>query len=214
MAELPDRTFVDAVDVLPEDLELEPFESFVELGSGFNSRALRVGDMVFKVGKRATSWDEAQELAGTMESEHDLIAGYVGDSMPLTTFSVVESVSKSHRYRVVTEQDFVPGKTLREFLNQPDKNTRTLQRFLLLCMDMHDDTRMIPDLANVEGGFSVIRTGNLVVQGEKPILVDTTFGKMQRSRVLGRFINQRIRMGVERMFEPMFLRTQLEDFRG
>lgn len=64
---------------------------------------------------------------------------------------------------------------------------------------MYKKERVIPDVGNIEGGFfNIFDSRNVVVSDNKPTLVDTSFGRIQRSRSLGGLWSYLISRGVKR----------------
>lgn len=170
-----------------------------EIGKGFNSTAYQVGDFVVKVSRRTYHQAEAYEVAQSMNQERQLLARYHDAAHLPPTTSWVANLGDGERNNIVTMQPFIAGRTLAEHIADPTSGNVEIEIFMINALTMFYKEDKIADLCNLEGGFNLMRTGNLVVTDEaKPVLVDDTFGKLQRSKLFGRAINGGIARGVTR----------------
>ncbi len=185
MTRLPD-TFPD-IDLGATSLELTDGILAEPIGGGFNSQAWRIGSQVLKVTKGSVSHIDADLLRLTMLGEHLTLEESLGDYMPPTEYFVAVENSDEERAHVVTVQPFVEGKGLIDFISNPDSSVDNLQEFLERCRQVYHKNKLMPDIGNIETAFNVFRNSNVLVEGEddQPVLVDTTFGKIQRSKALG-----------------------------
>lgn len=166
--------------VLAADMEFEG------LATGFNSSAWRVGSQVVKATRQPKNPGDATHLRDVMSREHELLERFVGEFMPETEYFVAEELegSKAH---VVTVQPFVEGVSLPVFLEDEHAPITPLREFLRKSQATFRQARRMPDIACMEDGFNVLRTSNIIITGDEghPKLVDTAFGKTQRSKSLG-----------------------------
>lgn len=167
------------------------------LGYGYNSSAWRIGIQVLKVTAQHGSLDTARSLLENMEAEYALLERFLGVYMPETRYSLGQD-RRTHDLHVVTAQPFKKGTPLPEFLANPDNDTDPLQKFLAKSQDVYREERRMPDIACIENGFNVLVDSNILIREDEddtPILVDTNFGKTQRSRSLGPLWNALIYTG-------------------
>lgn len=176
-----------AIDLSGTELEIIDAELAEPLARGFNSQAWRLGDQVVKVTRGSVDLIDADVLRLLMQGEHDVLEDVIGDHMPPTTYSVAEETDNEGKGRVVTVQPFMEGTALWDFLGQPQSPVEPLQKFLELCRQVYKKNKLMPDIGNIETAFNVFRNSNILISPEddQPILVDTTFGKIQRSEFLG-----------------------------
>jgi hypothetical protein len=193
----------------PDVLLETPHVTFGQLeviGSGMNAEAFRVGGFVLKASSPFSSETVAIDRAAAMYGEQTRLQVYHGSDMPPTTTWVAPDRRLAGRFRALSLQPFIPGKTLKEHVADPEADNQAILSFLNQALRMHSETGEIADLANIEGAFRLIRTGNLVIQADsKPWLVDTNFGKIQRSKRLGpawsRMIARGVRHGIGKIEE-------------
>ncbi len=171
---------------IPEGVTPEP------LARGFNSRPWKIGNQVVKV---TSQTDNPHDLLDSMLGEHNLLENHVGDHMPPTNYAVVERVDGKGAH-VVTTQPFIEGVHLPDFLNKASNPVDELRDFLRKCRQVYKETGLMPDIANIQQGFNVLGNTNIIIgEDQRPILVDTTFGKIQRSKSLGPTWNTAIYCG-------------------
>lgn len=175
------------------------------LGGGLNSQVAAIDDHVIKVGRQLQEPAAAKQLADVLQAEHGAMADYVGENMPRTMYAVVASAARPSLARVVTVQERKTGMYIGDYINQPGDqvNAIPLLDFLYRSLELRDRYQIIPDLAAVQGGFNLFRSTNVVISSHGPdahvpFLVDTNFGKVQRSDQLGRLWTRAIVWGVER----------------
>lgn len=157
------------------------------LAAGFNSSAWKTGSQVLKVTKQGKDPVAAMHLLETMRREDDTLRGFIGDFMPETEY-ILALQTEGTQAHVVTVQPFVEGVGLPDFLGRPDAQTDPLQEFLAKSKEVFRNVKLMPDIACIEDGFDVFRSSNILIREDKeakPELVDTTFGKTQRSASLG-----------------------------
>jgi hypothetical protein len=191
------------LDINPEGLPFPADAALRPLAGGFNSWVFEAGSYVVKVSKSLTSSERALRLTQTMHDEYRRIAEFVDDYLPPTTYRTMPSTSRQRKHRVVIIQDFISGPPLPDYLRRPHAQTDELAAFFELCLRMHHQTGLIPDLANVQTAFDPLLNTNVVMSpnekdGVKPFLADTSFGKIQRSRALGPLWSMAIAQGVQR----------------
>lgn len=170
------------------------------IGNGFNSRAFLAPDLglVIKLcdGKDTES---ARALHNAMRDEHDLAEEFYAEHIPRTGFVMVrnEITGLDH---VVAVQDYKKGMPVAEFLEHADADTSALESLLIKGLLAYSATRKISDMACIEHGFfNPMKSPNTIIDdGGFAWLVDTTFGKIQRSRQLGLIWNTAIANGVSR----------------
>lgn len=184
-------------------------------GGAFNSDVFRVGTEIVKISKNSMSNTKAEELVGIMMGEHAALEDIIGEHMPPTDFIVAETEGRSAH--AVTLQPFVEGISIKELL-EAGHPTEALEDFLEKCKEVFRETGLMPDIAHIQHRwFSVFLNGNIKMQQLKedtdadkeftPILVDTTFGKLQRHKLTGDFWSKRIYWGAVRA--QMKLRGEL-----
>lgn len=174
------------IDLSATGIVLPPDEAPEILAAGFNSSAWRIGSQVVKVTKQPKAPGEAAYLLDIMRWEHELLERFIGRYMPGTEYFVAEQLDDSKAH-VVTVQPFVEGVSLPAFLDKPESPVEPLQEFLIKSQETFRKARQMPDIACVEDRFNVLRNSNVLITDDEghPELVDTTFGKTQRSRSLG-----------------------------
>lgn len=183
---LPDLDWETAGIAIPCDVEPEA------LARGFNSRAWRVGNQVVKVTRGSL---DASVLLGAMQSEHDVLEQHLGDYMPPTEYRTAKTKDGKSSH-VITTQPFIEGVQLPDFLADPSSPTGELRAFLRKCRRVYRETGLMPDIANIQQFWNVLRNSNILMdEAAGPVLVDTTFGKIQRSRTLGSIWNTAIYSG-------------------
>lgn len=191
---------IGQIDVDFGAIGLEASANITRLGEGFNSQALLVGSEVVKISKRRMPQTQAQEHMTVLIHEHELIRRFVGDYMPDTRFETMPTRHDPEYARAVTIQPFVAGISFKDLVIA-DTDTQDIQQFLKRASEMYRETGQVPDLANIETFFNIFRNSNLVIQPEencRPFLVDTNFGKLQRSKALGGLWSRAIARGIRR----------------
>lgn len=172
------------IDLEPVGLILPVGSEPERIGAGFNSQVWRVGERVVKITKASLDDGSAENLRATMQYEHAVLEDFIGEHIPDTTYETVDSPDGSGAH-VMTIQPFVKGTSLLDFWRSGD-DLDSLDIFLERCQRIFDNTGLMPDIAVPRTGFNVIRSHNILVNVEgEPILVDSTFGKIQRSKVFG-----------------------------
>lgn len=170
------------------------------IGNGFNSRAFLAPDLglVIKLcaGKDTNG---ARTLHSAMTAEHNLAEEFYAEHLPRTGFVVLrnEITGLDH---VVAVQEYKKGLPVAEFVAQADADTSVLESLLIKGLLAYSATRKISDMACIEHGFfNPMKSPNTIIDDSGfAWLVDTTFGKIQRSRQLGRIWNTAIANGVSR----------------
>ncbi len=200
-------TGLEQLDIVADSLALPTEAEVIALGGGLNSRVVRVGDQVLKASKPPAVPTAAHEHMQTLEREQQLLESYLGEHIPSTTYAVVASRKQPQLARVVTIQEHVEGVSLAEFTANPSVDPTHVVGFFERCLMMYRETKQVADVANIETRFNIFKNGNLVVptKGSSagiPSLVDTNFGRIQRSKALGPtwsyFIARGIRRGVKK----------------
>jgi hypothetical protein len=194
---------LSGLDINPSSLPFNSNVLLTPLDGGFNSYAYRIGSQVIKVSKACGPAEMTDKLLRTMQREHDTMAAFIGDNMPETIYSIAGTRDDPGIFRIVTLQDFVEGTVLPKYITRPDAEADQLIDFLKRCLRMHDETYLIPDLANIQTGFNIFRNTNVVIEKipghpARPILTDTNFGKKQRSSTFGSVWTWAIAVGVRR----------------
>lgn len=190
----------------------------VRLGRGFSSSVYRVDEQVIKIGHSFLDLARADTYRLTFFAEHSLIDDYLGDHIPPTEFHVARSATDSKLGKVVTIQQYVDGyKNIADYVAANidsgwHKPVAPIRDMLLQGLEMFDDTRMVPDMANIQQGFSVFTNRNIIVDEDgDPHLVDTNFGHIQRSYRLGPLWHRMIRRGISQLAEGPLLNTPLAE---
>lgn len=172
------------------------------LSQGFNARAWKLGGDVVKLSKSPTSPDSAESLLGKMLDEHGMLEEDLGEHMPETRYATVPVDGEEDSVHIAAVQPFIVGETLTEFLGRHNSRTEALEEFLEKCVGVYRARRVMPDIGRVEQGFSVLRNSNVIIDAfsdnAHPVLVDTNFGKIQRSGALGPVWNWQIYRGALR----------------
>ena len=178
------NTFPD-VDLDAAGLSFNPGEEPEYLGGGFNSSAWVAGDRVLKITSHGDDRIGASKLLEAMKREHGTIEPYLGENMADTSYSLVDERSGSATH-VLVVQPFIEGESLREFFSRPDADVDSFVTFLERAMAAYKDTGLMPDISCIEKAFWPLWDSNTIIRpGNEPVLVDTTSGKTQRSRMLG-----------------------------
>lgn len=191
-----------AVDLSPVGMEdLNGYKPEL-LHPGFNARAWKVGQEVVKLSKKPSAHENAEYLLCRMKLEHELLEEFLGGHMLDTTYGLVPLADDEDKVHVAAVQPFIVGESLADFLGRSNSNTEALQDFLDKCMGVYRARKLMPDIANIQQGFSVVRNSNVVIdvfsEDSKPVLVDTNFGKIQRSKSLGPLWTRAIYDGARR----------------
>jgi hypothetical protein len=182
------------------------------LNSGFNSRAYRVGDLgeqVVKISRFSIADRRIDGLLDVMRSEGELTCEFVGsDSMPATRYGQARDQRRPRRTRAITHQGYVEGEHIKDYLSRDGVDVSSIVIFLEAALRMYEKTRKVPDLANIQQGFNVLVNSNVLMSPKEdgvviPILVDTNFGSIQRSRPLSRVWSRGIAGGVRRALDKL-----------
>lgn len=186
------------------------FESFesaetIPLGAGSNSYAYKFGSSVVKVSRKQFTDEAAYHHAAILQGEQALLSQFVGDSLPETDYHIVPSAKETdEKQRVVSVQPFIGGIGLAEFLRQNDSDTDSFINFLKNSLAMYKSTGHIPDIGNIQTGFNVSRTRNVLINDNNVVLVDTNFGKIQRSKgAAGKMWRHGIATGARRSLKSL-----------
>lgn len=161
---------------------------------GLNSRVWLLGRQVIKTSLTYMGHDKADEQRATMQYEHAVMEDFIGEHMPDTTYATVDRADGRGAH-TVTVQPFVEGIRLLDCWQSMD-DLRSLHRFFERCLKIYDKTGLMPDLSNIRVGFNVGRSRNVIVGDDgEPMLVDTTFGRIQRSERFGPWWTRHIYAG-------------------
>jgi len=193
----------DQLDVVHADLTFAADAVVRRLGRGFNSRAYQVDDTVLKVSRGMYSKNGAYRHLWTLEGEQALLSPYVGEYIPPTNYLVAPSEQAPDRHRVVAVQPYIGGLSMANFHASPKADRSQLVDFLECCLRMYRKTGYAPDIANIQTGFDIFRNHNVVISDSpatdgKPHLVDTNFGRFQRSKTFGPLWHRQIANGAHR----------------
>lgn len=199
---------LESLPVHHQAFSYAPETQLVALGEGFNSRVFQVGSHVVKISKACADSDAMFQHAAVLKREEEMVGEYLGDYLPPTMYMVAPSSERPEDAHVVTIQNFVRGADLADFLKNDQVDHGILVGFLENCLRMYDETGKIPDIANVQTGFSFYRNHNVIVStapetAGQPFLVDTNFGKTQRSRALGSLWHRQIARGARRALRSL-----------
>lgn len=178
------------------DLDIEATADPELLGSGFSSRTFSAGDHVIKISRLPfKSADHAERRAHAMTVEQNLIGQYVR----IAPARFVISAAFDGRLHVVAVQEKVEGISIQEALRM-GVGISALSEHFMCAQEMFREHEEVPDLACIERGFNPLSDGNtlLEIDTETPVLVDTTYGRLQRSQIFSGFIHRKIHAGVER----------------
>ena len=105
-------------------------------------------------------------------------------------------------YKVSLVQPRVRGTLITQALSDGESRD-SIARYFEKGLAMYRRTGQIPDLACIEGRyFNPLIDPNtqvaMTVEGPQPVLVDTTFGRLQRKPFVGSFFHSQIAWGVRR----------------
>ncbi len=206
MADTPqETTTIEALGFDSNLLGLYWEGSLEPIGTGFNSKAFLAPDLGLVIKLCAgRDYDAANNLHGAMTNEHNLAEAFYPEHIPRTGFTVLrnEITGLDH---VVAMQDYKKGIPVVESARQANADTSALESLLLKGLLAYGATRKISDMACIEHGFfDPTKSPNIIIDGNGfPWLVDTTFGKIQRSKMLGRVWNHAIANGVSRAVKKL-----------
>lgn len=177
-------------------------ESLKPIGSGLSSRVFGNSEHVVKVqGRRYDTQQSADKFADTLYGEQQLVAEHLGAIHVAIAEFVVGKCSRDE-YAICLIQPRVDGVVIDDALAagiKPD----CIEDYFTRALMMYTRCRRIPDLACIEGHFfNPLADSNTQVVAEaglnRPVLVDTTYGRLQRSRYAGPIIHSQIAFGVKR----------------
>ncbi len=164
------------------------------LDHGWNSSAWLLGGQVVKATSQGRSLADAKDLLDAMRREDSTLRKSIGTFMTEAAYSLAQQMDNAD-FHVVTVQPFVEGTPLQDFLAGPDASVEQLREFLAKSRETFKAEKVMPDIACIEDGFNVARNSNILIredEDDRPELVDTTFGKTQRSPQLGWLWNRLI----------------------
>lgn len=154
------------------------------MNAGLNSRVWLLGREVVKTTRARMDRSSADELRATMQYEHAVLEDFIGEYIPDTTYTVADCTDDSGAH-IVAVQPFVEGVSLHDYWQSAD-DFHSLRVFFEKCLKIYDKAGLMPDIAIPRTGFNVARSRNLLVDDAgEPVLVDPTFGKIQRSEKFG-----------------------------
>lgn len=182
-------------------------QALSHVGGGRSSVAYATDEHVVKVLERSHSTQSsADKYADGLYGEQERIADYMGLSS-IAMANVVVSGSLEGDHRIALVQRKITGVTMAEALAS-GQDPAVFMEYMSRGLKMYKDRRQMPDLACVEGRFfnPLIdpNTQVEVVDGVvRPILVDTTFGRLQRRSMVGGLLHTGIAMGVIRALKRL-----------
>jgi hypothetical protein len=200
------RTVAD-IGINLGELPYNVYDTLTPLARGLNSRVYRVGedgDRVLKASRSAGPVGKMTILGSAMAEEYAMSSDYIDPTMiSETSYNVARTLANPDRARIVIGQGFVDGPFLRTYIRLPGAKLDGVAILLEAAIDMYEEEKKIPDLAKAEHGFNVFRNKNVLVrdvdgQMGVPILVDTSYGTIQRSRLAGGKWASSIYKGVKR----------------
>lgn len=184
-------------------------ERIPPLDGGFNSNVYRVGDHVLKLSRWSGTYSEADAFAFKLSEEHARTQHYLGEEfIPPTKIAPTltdQKYSESNKVRVGVVQPYIEGEPIREVIQNPDFDTHNLINLFASGLHMYREIGRIPDFAAIEHGFfNPLKSPNIVVaKGDRPFLVDTTEGRTQRSKALGKQWARLIARGTSRAIDNL-----------
>jgi len=183
------------------DTEVE-ISQLALIDSGFSSEVYAADDVVVKIlGHEHPTARGAHQHADVLYGEQDRITGYMGPDNVATAQFVVGH-AQNGEYRISLVQPRVSGILIANALADAESH-ESIAGYFEKGLSMYSRTHQIPDLACIEGRYfnplidpntQVLRTG----EGFQPVLVDTTFGRLQRKAIIGKFFHSQIAWGVKR----------------
>lgn len=198
----------------PEDINLEALlgNSDIEVDiaqlemadTGFSStvfftdqHAVKLLRQVFPTSKSANAYADA------LYGEQDTIMGYLTPANIAAAHFVIGQTSGKD-YRVLLVQDRIIGTTMGD--ESIDQKPGLFVDYLSSALKMYRRTGKIPDLACIERRFNPLNDPNTQVASGvdgvlTPVLIDTTYGRLQRQRYTGPLICKGIAWGVQKALD-------------
>jgi hypothetical protein len=191
--------------------EAEETTTLEVIGGGHNSDAflLETGDVI-KLTTTSGSHERMERILGIMRSEFDLLGRYYQGHLPETSYYNIPTVRDNNIYRTMTLQNYIEGPKIKDYIKQPGIDREILLSFYRKALTMRNNSGEIPDLACIEEWFKPHLNSNLLITGGEqplPMLIDTNFGKMQRSRSFGWLWTSAITAGVKNFIVDLELQS-------
>lgn len=172
---------------------------------GFSSTVFFTHDHVVKVLRSTFQTSKsAHDYADILYGEQETIRHYLRPANIAVAHFVVGRAG-GEDYRVSLVQDRVEGVSMQRTL--VNGGGEVLGDYLSDALRMYRITGQIPDLACLERRFDPMNDPNTKVitkEGKlEPVLVDTTYGRLQRRRYAGRLISKGIAVGVKSALDKL-----------